>query len=669
MRLLSVACAASLALLCPSPVPAQEESPAAEGRLPAGDRRLVVEPERLELSVGEQAQLAARVLGVDGQVEADARIIFTSRSRRSITVDAEGHVQALRPGDFVLVVRTSGFRDERLEVEVPARVLAPPLASLAFGAPLSALYAGTSTTVAVRALDAAGAERADVELSWSASDPAVASFDPFGELVAHAPGKVRIRAACGDLGVERELVVLENPIQRLELALESAEVRTGDVVHVTTVATDREGRRVAGVPIQLSFQARPDDDLGPPASGQITPDGRFVAETPGLYTLVATSGAAVGRINLRARARGVQRELELVGRGKVHDTHTSDLWVWQGVDGRDYAVTGTWGANGEAHFWDVTDPADIRRIATVTADARTINDVKVSADGRLCAISREGASNRKNGIVLYDVTDPANPQALSGFDDGLTGGVHNVFVDGQHVYALSAGRRYDVIDVADPRSPRKVGSYELDTPGHSIHDVWVADGVAYSSNWSDGVQLVDVGNGIAGGSPENPVRFASYAYPSGWNHAAFPYRNATTGRFYVAAGDEAFPYGLHVEGSPTYPRGWVHFIDFTDLEHPVEIARYQVPEAGTHNLWIEDDVLYAAFYNGGLRVVDVSGELLGDLYRQGREMAWFLPTDPEGHIANAPMVWGPQPYKGNIFFSDWNTGLWCVRLKEGGVRR
>ena len=112
--------------------------------------------------------------------------------------------------------------------------------------------------------------------------------------------------------------------------------------------------------------------------------------------------------------------------------------------------------------------------------------------------------------------------------------------------------------------------------------------------------------------------------------------------------------------TPTYPRGWFHFIDFTEMENPVEVARYQVPEAGSHNLWIEGDVLYAALYNGGLRMVDISGELMGDLYAQGREIAWFIPTDPEGYIPNASMVWGPQPHKGNIFFSDWNTGLWCV---------
>ncbi len=147
-------------------------------------------------------------------------------------------------------------------------------------------------------------------------------------------------------------------------------------------------------------------------------DGRFVAEKPGLYTIVATCGNVTDWMMIRANERFAQKQkLVKVGHGPVLDVHTSDLWVWEGADGRDYCVTGTWGANGVAIFWDVTDPSRIERIATVTVDARTVNDVKVSEDGRLCIISREGASNRKNGIVAFDVTDPRKPTRISEFAD------------------------------------------------------------------------------------------------------------------------------------------------------------------------------------------------------------------------------------------------------------
>ena len=109
--------------------------------------------------------------------------------------------------------------------------------------------------------------------------------------------------------------------------------------------------------------------------------------------------------------------------------------------------------------------------------------------------------------------------------------------------------------------------------------------------------------------------------------------------------------------------GYIHIVDFTDPLNPEEVARYDVPEAGSHNLWIEGDELYAAFYNGGLRVVDISGELKGNLFDQGREIAQYFAYDPEGFVPNAPFAWGPQPYKGHIFIADHHSGLWAIKLE------
>ena len=55
---------------------------------------------------------------------------------------------------------------------------------------------------------------------------------------------------------------------------------------------------------------------------------------------------------------------------------------------------------------------------------------------------------------------------------------------------------------------------------------------------------------------------------------------------------------------------------------------------------------------------------MGDLYEQGREIASFYPSDPDAFIPNATFTWGPQPYKGHIFISDWNSGLWAIKLVD-----
>jgi len=643
--------------------------------------RLEVEPSELTLEVGQTLTLSAIARDGDGNIIDDARIVFYSRARRSIGVTRTGEVQAYQPGSFTLVAlvpadpdNTSGRRipESRVRVEVPVTVPLPPIETVTFSELPARYYVGTHPRIDVVVRDTTDTVRDDIVVEYSTSDPAVATVDRFGVLTLHRDGAVDLTATAASGHATTAIDVVLNPVTSFALEVNSDEARTGDVLRFTAVANDARGLPVRDVPVSFAVGGETASGiLASGASAQVLSDGRFVAERSGVYTVLATSGAHTARRTVTITSRDVVRDIEVIGRGVVRDRRSSDLWVWEGSDGRDYAITGTWGADGHAIFWDVSDPANIEKLTETQVDARTVNDVKVSEDGDVAVISREGASNRRNGFVVLGVGNPREGvPVLSEFTDQLTGGVHNVFIAEDHVYALSAGRRYDVVSIENPRVPERVGRFELATPGHSVHDVWVSEGVAFSSNWTDGIVAVDVGGGGQGGTPDRPVELGRYRYPSGWNHAAFPYRSQSTGKFYLFAGDEAYPYG-GISGAddddqiPMRTAGWIHVIDWSDWDNPQEVARYEVPEAGTHNFWVEDDILYVGFYYpGGLRVVDVSGELMGDLYKQGREIARFVPFDPNGYTPNAPFVWGPQPYKGHIFFSEFNSGLWAVRLNE-----
>ncbi len=667
-----LAAAVGLAGAVPAGAPVQQ---------PAAGAGLTIEvtPTELTLDVGRSAQLSTTVRDADGNVVDGAAVMYYSRARRSVGVSREGRVEAFRPGTFTLVVlvpANSNDRSRRPEAraraEVAVTVPQPPITEVTFTGVPARFYAGTRPRLVVMLRDRTGVRRDDVTPVFATTDPAIATIDRFGYLTLLQPGEVEVTASVDGVRDAVTIDVVANPVATLELRASADGGRTGDVIRFTAVAADASGRTVDGVPVSYAVGGETAPAIiaaGAPA--QINADGRFVAERSGTYTVIATSGSHSAVAIVAIEPRDVQREIEVVGRGEVLDQRSSDLWVWGGTDGRDYAITGTWGADGHSFFWDVTDPASIEKIQEVQVDARTVNDVKVSADGQVAVIGREGASNRRNGVVVLGAANPREGvPVLSEFTDQLTGGVHNLFIDGDHVYALSAGRRYDVISIEDPRDPVRVGRFELDTAGHAVHDVWIQDGIAFSSNWSDGVVAVDIGGGGRGGTPERPVELGRYAYPNGWNHAAYPYRSQSTGTFYLFAGDEAYPYGGLSAGDPPdnlpfRTAGWIHVIEWSDWDNPREVARYQVPEAGTHNIWVEDDLMYVGFYYpGGLRVVDVSGELMGDLYRQGREVARFVPFDPDGFAPNAPFVWGAQPYKDHVFFTDFNSGLWAVRLQE-----
>ena len=650
-------------------------------------------PDSIKLDIGDSVTVSIQLVKNDGALANNPFYIY-GEQRGTLSVyprisDSTGVanviVKVYKPGDLTLNVRSiSTKRLDRVRDEMPITVPYPPLSRIEFDQSTAQLYEGTSVQFKAKVFDEAGLIRNESDLTFFTTNSSIAEFDNFGNLNAKSTGRVRVTAQVDNVTSSINVRVVKNPVRGMELSSSSGEVRTGDVVHFNAKALARGSREVEDAPINYSYTGIADYGIGLPAAGQMSQDGRFVAETSGLYTIYASSGGYSAQKSIKVIARDVNKEVELVGYGLVPDVYTSDLWIWPGIgkhEGKDFAITGTWGADGNAYFWDVTDPKNMTTIDTVNVDARTVNDVKISEDGTVGIITREGASNRKNGFVILDVSDPYNVEILSTFNDDMTGGVHNTFVYDNHVYAVNNGRKYDIINIEDPSNPYRVGTYELKTPGHSIHDVWVIDGIAYSANWTDGVHAVDVG-GLAfnernmpmiranpllsragKGSPSNPVPISYKKDPTGRNHAVFPFLSESTGDFYIIGGDEDFPFGLNPnKKKPSNPRGGFHFVNFTDPDNPEEVAIYQVPEAGSHNLWVKGDTLMAAFYQGGFRFLDISGELMGDLYKQGREIAFFLSSHKDGYLPNAPMVWGAQPYKDLIFFADMNSGLYAIRL-------
>jgi hypothetical protein len=651
----------------------------------ASDIRIEVSDASLAIETGTRAPFTARVVdGGGAPVDLPLRIVG---ARGGLQIE-DGFVGGVTPGDheiFITVVLPADASGEPPQVTVPVTVTWPAVTDIRVEAEGSALYVGTTLSHEAEARHDDGSVRPDATITWSSSNPSVATVDAFGNVTGVATGTATITAT-----FERGRATVDHAVRAFpgrEITLDGGvdEARTGDVIRYRAVVRDAEGREVEDVPVTWSHAYTPTEGmLGVPATGQIR-DGAYVADVPGIHTVVASAGPLAARSSFRATPRDVVQEVEVTGHALESWYRTTDIWAFEGVDGRDYAITGSKVSGGYAFFYDVTNPAAIQKIDSIQVDARTVNDVKASPDGRYAVLSREGATNRRDGLVVIDLADPTNPTVASIFDEGITGGVHNMFAEDDYLYALSNGDKYVIVDMTDIYAPRFVSEYNH--PNSRLHDVWVHDGLAYSSEWEVGVVVVDVGNGRWGGSPENPVFVTSFATPSGATHAAFPYFQESTGKTYLFLGDEimqrrglawaGYPSSMGsysnqydpetgTGGIPLVTRGYIQIVDFTDPENPEMVARYEVPEFGTHNMWVEDDKLYQAYYEGGLRVVDVSGELMGNLYTQGREISVFKSASPVGYTPNATMVWGTQPHKGHVFFSDTNSGLWAVRLLPKG---
>jgi subtilisin family serine protease len=116
-------------------------------------------------------------------------------------------------------------------------------------------------------------------------------------------------------------------------------------------------------------------------------------------------------------------------------------------------------------------------------------------------------------------------------------------------------------------------------------------------------------------------------------------------------------------------------VDVSNMTAPREVAYYTVAGAGTHNFSVDEPngILYAAYYNGGVRALDVRGDLgtctvaqrsmpagstvpLCDLRLMGRELGIGLVDR-----GNSIYIWGVQYLGGAVYASDMVNGIWKLR--------
>ncbi|MEZ4412789.1 MAG: hypothetical protein R2910_07400 [Gemmatimonadales bacterium] len=488
-----------------------------------------------------------------------------------------------------------------------------------------------------------------------------------GILTAVRPGRATVTARAGQASTTLQLAVAANPVSSVEVKPALATVRTGDVVRFSFEARDRSGSTVADVLPEWYVT---------PGSALIEPDGGFVASDPGVYRVVGSFAGRAATAIVTVVPRDVVRPTRLVGRVPVQGFASAEFWLHP--DGR-HGYLSTVG--DRVYALDLSDPATPVITDSVMVDARIVNDIMTTEDGRFGVMTREAASTRKNGIVILSFEDPAHPKAISEFTETVTGGVHSAFIYRGYVYLTDdATGSMRVIDIRDPMAPKQVARWETPGPaaGRMLHDIDVQDGLAYLSYWNDGLVVLDVGNGMRGGSPENPQFVSQYKYDleslyrdvaavGGPGFIRGTHTAWRSGR-YVFVGDEVFAAKPQITAGPSAfglgrAYGRLHVLDVSDITRPREVAWYEPRDGGTHNVWVAGDTLYLGDYQGGLRVLDVSGELRGDLLAQDREIAHVYTGDAKGNLPNAAMAWGAIYRDGNIYVPDVFSGLWVVKVE------
>ena len=642
---------------------------AAQGTVPTV-ARLRVTPAVRTMAVDDSLRLNVQALDDRGNVIPGAIVRFTAQGGRfQGAVDSLGWVRAGSPGTIPIAITAMVPGGRPLVERVEVRITPGPAARIAVAPAVSKLLAGQRLRLQATVLTRSGDARDD-QVTWTSSSPTVVRVTD-GVLSALAPGTATITARVGAVTSATTVRVIPSAGVTVTLTPDRARARQGDVVRFSITAKDARGQTITGLTPAWSFS---------PGNGAIDDDGAFVGNTPGTYVVTATLGSETVDATVTLAPRDVRRTTTVVGRLPRKDFYTSELWIHP--DGK-HAYLGTTLGGDRIYAIDVSDPSKPVITDSIMANSRSMNDLMTTEDGKWMVFTREGAADRRNGIVIASTADPAHPKPVAEFTDGVTAGVHSAFVythpkHGTHVYLTNSGTgSLNIIDLNDPLTPKRVAEWKPreTRAGRSLHDIDVKDGLAYVSYWSDGLVILDVGNGIKGGTPSDPKLVSNYRYNA---EALYPGATADYGpgfisgthtawrhRNYVFIADEVFP--------PVAPTGtWdvasiraygrLQVIDVSDIERPKSVAWYEPEYGGVHNVWAAGDTLYVGAYNGGFHAFDVSGELRGDLKAQGRTIVEMLPSDSTGVVPNKTMTWGVVVKNGLAYVNDMINGLWVVRI-------
>jgi hypothetical protein len=360
------------------------------------------------------------------------------------------------------------------------------------------------------------------------------------------------------------------------------------------------------------------------------------------------------------------------------------------IGGRQYALAGSY-MNG-MQIVDITNPRE-SRIVSVYDCGVTQGDVQVfrqaSKPGRVFVsyasdTTGDGTStcyqeaaalgfevkkpngSGKNGSFIAEITDPLHPTTVSFVE--VAQGTHNgtIHPSGNYLYnsnsdlitsLATAPPAIEVFDITNFAAPAKVN--ELTLPIHpglgtESHDItFKSDGTrAYSAALSQGV-VIDTTD------PANPSMISSFTDPAinVW-HQMDPYTTTDASgreRTFLLAEDEV----AGAAGGNVCPSGGFHVYEVTgELERePVKVGYWNIDDVGLSStdptgtctahvfrIHEREKLMTAAFYNGGVRVVDLTGLegiSLGSTQVVGegmKEIGYYRMPDADTWSAKTPQI-------------------------------
>jgi hypothetical protein len=348
-----------------------------------------------------------------------------------------------------------------------------------------------------------------------------------------------------------------------------------------------------------------------------------------------------------------------------------------------YAYIGHMDAPDGTTVIDVRDPKKPRIVAEIKIPAGSgLHSHKARVGNGIMIVNHEltkpevaKAAGITGGLVIYDVSNPAQPKQITKWTCGGRG-VHRFTFDGRTAYISPemdgyVGNIVMILDLADPANPKEVGRWWMpgqhtaggETPTwqgreHRCHHPIRQGDRLYVSYWHGGGVILDISD------MAKPKMVSSFDWspPFPWpTHSVVPVPFAINGQRYIIVADEDVA-RLSPDMAPEMS-SFMWFLDVTDETRPVPVSTFQVEgvhgkrndtRTGLHQPVevVRRAEIPVAWFAQGLRFIDFSNPMAP------KDVAHYIPDPQSGKRVCSNDVF--EDDQGLVYLIDRYNGLAIV---------
>lgn len=379
-------------------------------------------------TLGQTIRITATVADQDSRVITGAKVTWTSRNTNVATVDPGGIVTAVSNG-ATQITATFGHASASATVAV-----AQEPASVAI-LPESARLSTVGETVQLEAVvyDSGDAAIPGEAVSWSSSEPAVATVDANGLVTAVSRGTTQVKATSGNASMLAPVsVVFVREAFSITLNISAATLtEVGQGLQLVALVYDADGAAIPDAPVSWSSSE--------PAVAAVDDNGLVTAVFNGTTRITATSGG----VNQFARI-----SVDVSGTGPRPSADREALIsLYNETGGPDWTNRSNWVSNAPVGVW---------------------HGVTTDADGRVVELRLR--NNNLVGTIPAELGQLVNLRSMDLGDNQLTGSLrpelgrlirlNTMLLDGNRLSGTIPAALADMINLEtwDMRANRVSGS-------------------------------------------------------------------------------------------------------------------------------------------------------------------------------------------------------------------